>query len=363
MCLIDSFLLALGNIPEGQIVHGPPPDPLVLFTVLYGIYPCNFMAFLKDATGYLAAQGWQNLNVVLDSGVVQERSKVSSSVLICSYSFLTCNGQALIRRHHLHPSLVTNDLASELTDTHRWRRLESADVIAECDRNVAYAGEVLDPRGGGTAADLLRSTSTVTAEEPLAASTHSGLPVNRSPERSRSTTPHLPLNTHYANFQALTNSPLGSRSSSVDPMSLSLQLGLADSTTSSEAPSTVVSRRGSAGDPFLALVSSTAGLQHHSTSTNSQIIRLETELALLQSEVNFQTYLKQLHLAHMGTLHRAKVLDSGAEAERQSLVGIPFCLPIQLARELTTTAYDSIAQLGPSEHNCNRLKPRWRSCE
>jgi hypothetical protein len=41
---------------------------------------------------------------------------------------------------------------------------------------------------------------------------------------------------------------------------------------------------------------------------------------LLQGEVNFQHYLKQLHLQHMGTLHREKVLESGAEAERQSSV-------------------------------------------
>ena len=65
---------------------------------------------------------------------------------------------------------------------------------------------------------------------------------------------------------------------------------------------------------------STSKVLTSSTAANAQIARLETELILLQSEVNFQIYLKQLHLAHMGTLHREKVLDSGAEAERQSLV-------------------------------------------
>lgn len=55
---------------------------------------------------------------------------------------------------------------------------------------------------------------------------------------------------------------------------------------------------------------------------NSQITKLETELVQLQGEVNFQTYLKQLHLQHMGTVHREKVLESGQEAERQSRVSI-----------------------------------------
>lgn len=55
---------------------------------------------------------------------------------------------------------------------------------------------------------------------------------------------------------------------------------------------------------------------------NTQLIKLETKLVVLQGEVNFQNYLKQLHLQHMGTLHREKVLESGAEAERQSSVGL-----------------------------------------
>ncbi|GAA5996501.1 hypothetical protein JCM11641_001031, partial [Rhodosporidiobolus odoratus] len=51
---------------------------------------------------------------------------------------------------------------------------------------------------------------------------------------------------------------------------------------------------------------------------HAHLTKLETELVLLQGEVAFQTYLKSLHLQHMGTLHREKVLESGAEAERQS---------------------------------------------
>lgn len=213
--------------------------------------------------------------------------------------------------------------------------------MAECDRNVAYAGETLDPRGGGGGQQAGEEDVTLTTEidelvqpplvgfsSPLPAM-HARLP---SQSRSRSPTAHLPSNTHFANFTALSQSgsPTASRSPSADPMSLSLQLGLAESVTSSGAASTVISRRNSYIDPFSSpsvadlsrsMLYSKGDLTTTTTaSTNSQIVRLETELAALQSEVNFQTYLKQLHLAHMGTLHRAKVLDSGAEAERQSLV-------------------------------------------
>lgn len=62
-----------------------PPDPTILFTVLYGIYPCNFTAFLKDAVGYLREKRWQNPvgdgGIGLNSAMVRERSHVSRSPL------------------------------------------------------------------------------------------------------------------------------------------------------------------------------------------------------------------------------------------------------------------------------------------
>ena len=58
-----------------------PPDPMILFTVLYGIYPCNFTAFLKDAVGYLREKKWQSPTgeggIGLNSAMVRERSHVS----------------------------------------------------------------------------------------------------------------------------------------------------------------------------------------------------------------------------------------------------------------------------------------------
>src|SRR2546429_658247 len=40
--------------------------------------------------------------------------------------------QPLLRRHTLHPSLITSDAKKELSDTSRWMKLEPADVVAEC---------------------------------------------------------------------------------------------------------------------------------------------------------------------------------------------------------------------------------------
>lgn len=56
-----------------------------LFTVLYGIYPCNFTAFLTDPVAYLRSKDWKGArgdgNINLDSAVIKERSKVRPRLL------------------------------------------------------------------------------------------------------------------------------------------------------------------------------------------------------------------------------------------------------------------------------------------
>lgn len=60
----------------------PPPDPLILFTVLYGTYPCNFTEFLKDPQGYLQSKGWQGPrgdgDITQDWAGIKDRSAVRS---------------------------------------------------------------------------------------------------------------------------------------------------------------------------------------------------------------------------------------------------------------------------------------------
>ncbi len=46
---------------------------------------------------------------------------------------------------------------------------------------------------------------------------------------------------------------------------------------------------------------------------------LQRENLLLRNELNFELYLKEQHLRHIGRLHREKVTDTALEAERQNL--------------------------------------------
>ncbi|GAA5916468.1 hypothetical protein JCM6882_006467 [Rhodosporidiobolus microsporus] len=411
-----------------------PPDPTVLFTVLYGIYPCNFTAFVRDAVGYLREKGWKGPlgdgDLGFTAGAVRARS------------------EPVFRLHTLHPSLFnpTASLSSELTDTKPWSHLEAADVMAACDRSVVQtnADGAHDWRGaerGGSFASSVAAAavegeegaavvdpnapkrsllfepgsvppppehehppspttpldSTAPTPKPASPSPTSRAPsvapsraVSRvrstatsptnSPASQRVSTPHMPATTHFANFQALQQqqqqtygpggavSPLN-MSPLVRPRSASRFRSPIEGPGASEAgggsalgwsnvldfassaggahphpPASNMSRRSSgvassitgsnanhpAGllspelIPFGGWSSSYAGrgpspsAAPSAAAVSAQLVKLETELVLLQGEVNFQHYLKQLHLQHMGTLHREKVLESGAEAERQS---------------------------------------------
>ncbi|GAA6005435.1 hypothetical protein JCM11491_003641 [Sporobolomyces phaffii] len=409
--------------PMEEDLDNAPPDPTILFTVLYGIYPCNFTAFLKDAVGYLREKKWQSPagegGIGLNSAMVKERS------------------HPIVRLHTLTPSLFTSDLSTELTDTARWQRLEAADVMAACDRNFVTNNvhqPVYDWRGNVTAAPSIADTDPVPLNLPEGSPwpprelrskrSHNSLdpramvtpsvsgtstpsyplnpptsppisPVDRamskqrastpsgfaSPSPSRSSTPHMPANSHFANFQVLqwsTQSAASSMSprrsgsrfrssdtnaSSTDPMSWTgvfdsnQPLGPASmSRRSSNAPSLASTTGGGqlgSGNlllsPELRPVSLHAEPRQGSSSPvppgglgaiTTQITKLETELVQLQGEVNFQTYLKQLHLQHMGTVHREKVLESGQEAERQSRMRT-----IRTLRAQLSTAQSSLDQL------------------
>ncbi|GAA5897630.1 hypothetical protein JCM8208_000217 [Rhodotorula glutinis] len=351
------------------------PNPTGLFTVLYGIYPVNFTAFLRDANAYLRDKAWPG---ALGDGVIDV-----SSVMVRTRS------EPILRTHTLHPDLFGGDAAKELTDTKRWARLEAADVRAQCDRNVAQPimAAADDWRGAMTVAEheadeaqppSARSGGFEPVEEgvPLDSST-SATPKATSPGPSRSasravsrvrsatpsttgtaspvrvSTPLMPATTHFTNFQALQSTAASPTSMSPARHRSGSRFRVASNTSDGGGPEwpgtlelsgmhgapvahphahahplppSTMSRRSSGVashgtgvgllSPELVPVGSTRGVSP--APTTAHIVKLERDVLLLKGEVDFQNYLKQLHLQHMGTLHREKVLESGAEAERQS---------------------------------------------
>lgn len=54
--------------------------------------------------------------------------------------------------------------------------------------------------------------------------------------------------------------------------------------------------------------------------TKLLIAGLKREVLLLRNELNFELFVKQQHLQHMGRLHHEHMIDSSVEAERQQMV-------------------------------------------
>ncbi|SCV67181.1 BQ2448_5827 [Microbotryum intermedium] len=316
---------------DSPIVSVETPDPMLLFSCLYGIFPCNFTAFLRDATGYLRSKNW--------SGPLEAYSLFDTA-------------SPLVARHTLHPALLSSDAASELTDVARFGDADAAGVMALCDQTVVHEGPEFVPEASTTprpSRGRRAASGRASAESRPGSLRPSQIrKSSASGSRSRSPIPHLPLATHFSNFQArqtngstLLKSVPTNRSGSLPRTPIT---DLADHshpawsgliTSSSESsvhPSTASSRASSInGSPStihgtLSAPAPADYLDSHSRSRirglhlpGSQVRKLENEIALLQGEVEFQCYLKQIHLQYMGTLHRQKVLESGAEAERQAL--------------------------------------------
>lgn len=84
--LLTPLPLADPETPAENKDDDAVPDAMVLFTVLYGIYPCNFTAFLREAVPYLQGKEWKGAagdgRINLASGIVRSKSEVRPPSLL-----------------------------------------------------------------------------------------------------------------------------------------------------------------------------------------------------------------------------------------------------------------------------------------
>lgn len=98
-------------------VPGAEPHARMLFTLLYGLFPCNTLLFLRGPTRYLAERayagppGWED---DIECGRVLAES------------------EAFLRTHAVHPLLLEFDETSEMLETRRWLHHDASDLMAMC---------------------------------------------------------------------------------------------------------------------------------------------------------------------------------------------------------------------------------------
>lgn len=114
-------LRSLPDMPESSA-----PELLHYFTYLYGLYPLNFMSYVRKPRKYLKNIEFPGADEFdLDQAVIRNRTEQFQRV------------------HLLHPNFFTTTIEEELTDN-RWLKAEPSEVISEC--HGLYAGEQIAPQ-------------------------------------------------------------------------------------------------------------------------------------------------------------------------------------------------------------------------
>ncbi|GJJ75040.1 hypothetical protein EMPS_07398 [Entomortierella parvispora] len=121
------------------------PDPTAIFSFLYGLFPCNLLKFLNAPRIYLAQSLSPTGSPKLGSGhnsedgegadggmVSPKEGSAEQKALYIDEDLLKSRVKTLLKRHSLHPALLTQTAEQEITDKARWQKLEPMEIVAMC---------------------------------------------------------------------------------------------------------------------------------------------------------------------------------------------------------------------------------------
>ncbi|KAI1006529.1 hypothetical protein K3495_g1686 [Podosphaera aphanis] len=324
------------------------PQLLYYFTFLYGLYPINFMSYVRKPQKYLGHAKFSGTEEFeIQPWEVRQRSESFRQI------------------HRLHPNFFTFTLESELTDNNRWRRSDAADVVAECmalyvpsedlrEQVLKHKGKKNNPESlfsGLLSLDEKRtpiprirraSWSDVQSKIGLSTSKIISQPCF-SRKFSLDTFPHVSL-------EGLSDSvavpqTIGSTSSTElgfdRPPRSNIYLmkdAIASLALSNHHESQIDSYLESLSRVSKPTASTDNPEVSEPSSSISQLPHLYREIQLLKNDLNFERYLKQQHLSHIGQLRRKQIREARIEAETQNVITSNRTLKLKLeeAKRLNT---------------------------
>lgn len=336
-CLFDNDL-------DGDSIH----HLSTYFTILYGLYPLNFVDYIRKPQRYLRhANNTDDIDV--QAMEIRDRSE----------RFRRC--------HLLHPNFYQLKVDSEKTDFSRWLRSEPAEVITDCmnlcippdagvgadedrseppvlepiaslpdetqyddDGDRPLLSKMTSPRDSRSSAsghisatgssslhdktdqsELIRKPSQSTHPSSRNASIRASLDARPRDmaEDSPTLPPHLVRSSSHAQLQDMINS------------NKVIKSGLHQLANDS-VPSLALSNADSVPDGGYPQLQGTHRSIHSPNSAElmHQIALLQRQNLLLQNDLNFERYMKQQHMTHVGALRRKQLREAATEAETQNLV-------------------------------------------
>ncbi|KAI8273440.1 Tuberous sclerosis 1 protein-like protein [Colletotrichum sp. SAR 10_98] len=313
------------------------------FTILYGLYPINFMDYIRKPQRYL-----RHANAANPDEVEVQPTEIRHK------------SERFRQSHLLHPNFYTLTIESEKTDFGRWMTSEPAEVVAECmalrfsadtfavvNPDVAQAAEgegsllsdesdrdglgpaLLSDAAPGAGAESWRTIRTPEEASRASSRVHStaqrqsslsSQPSNRNsleaprtdvPGDSPTLPPQLNPSSSHTHLQDMIHS------------NKVIKSGLHQSLANDSVPSLALSHQDSAAEKSSTqLPPPPVAISAPSSAADgqTQIAFLQRQLLLLQNDLNFERYLKQQHMAHIGELRRRQVQEAASEAETQNLI-------------------------------------------
>jgi len=326
------------------------PELLHYFTFLYGLYPINFMSYIRKPQKYLRHSNFPGADDLdVEPTEIRERSETFRAV------------------HLLHPNFFMMTLESELTDNNRWMKSEAADVVAECMAlySPGVEGVLHASRSTGVIIHKKVEANEDIPEEPLLDEPEGITPYHsrhtswRNTQSTAVASPEPPRNSHVPGLHRKSSQTSQSIISTADSPALQPTDRIPDSPT---LPPQLMSGHVALKD-MLSSQASTRGSIYRSLTNDSvhsftdshnhdtashvdaeldslarapilrspsirpthtepslRIAYLHREIQLLHNDLNFERYLKQQHLSHIGQLRRKQIREARVEAETQNLI-------------------------------------------
>ncbi|TVY45361.1 Tuberous sclerosis 1 protein-like protein [Lachnellula subtilissima] len=321
------------------------PELLHYFTFLYGLYPLNFMSYIRKPQRYLRHANFPGADDLdIEPTEIRQRTEPFRQV------------------HLMHPNFFTMTIESELKDHNRWMPIEAADVVAECmalynptEDHPMYASRSrgiarkADPNSDIPEQSLLaneddtpfqsrhhswrntQSTAVASADGFRGSGLHRKLSeasqsmLSIADSQSMHASERLDSPTLPAMLTSPSHNQLHDLLNGAKPARTSFYQALTNDSVASLALSNNNHDSSIHVDAYLASLSRdtiprSPGLQPANADPSLKVAYLHREIQLLRNDLNFERYLKQQHLSHIGQLRTKQIREARVEAETQNLI-------------------------------------------
>ncbi|RCI08532.1 hypothetical protein L249_8951 [Ophiocordyceps polyrhachis-furcata BCC 54312] len=298
------------------------------YTILYGLYPINFMDYIRKPQRYLRHANISNPDdIEIQPTEMRHRSE----------RFRRC--------HLLHSNFYTMTIDSEKTDNSRWIKSEAAEVLVAC-MELYYPADLRGPPppmpGSTVEKDVNEPAPWAAAEGTLDSwrnsqltSTDSEAEASNPPLsatlRRRVSHPSQAECRHATDQGQAADSPAMAAQSTHSPSSQGqlqdlirsnkvIKSGLHQSLANDSVPSLSLSHQEPATQMPATMPQPAANSPPGPTVLGTQLANLQRRVLMLENDLSFERYVKQQHMAHIGELRRRQMVEAASEAETQNLI-------------------------------------------